>query len=268
MQHDTSRYFSLHSASDLRQILALFSKRTMLGDGLRDSLLEHLYNGRLENVVPPTPGRIRLLQQVMPRNPDQPELPFYRLEDALRLNSFDGPHIVNDRLVFTDRSHPGKSGWSVEVTKSGVLQSSEYIEDQTDGPTITLSGQALLDHIYQFLHQATRFYTTLKLGDVDALWYLNSIAGATCRVAREWCAHSQSPILTLTAPKTIQESQMTMSKLASLATGATDQKLISIALCAVCELLYPFSTSEPNTGRTIRANPRMEFDHTVVTCPD
>jgi hypothetical protein len=274
---DATRYeqiflSDIHSTSDLRYLLALFSKRTLLADGVRDSLLEHLYNGRLENVVPPTPGRIRLLQHLMPHSSDQPELPFYRVEDALRrhtlLHCFDGPHIVNDRLVFTAPSDSGKSDWIVEATKSGVLQSSEYIEDQTDTSPIIFSGQDLLDRILQFLQQATAFYTILRLGNLDAAWYLDGIADATCRVSKEWCAHSQSIVLTLMAPKTIQESQTTMSKLTSLAKGATDQQLIQIALRAVRELLYPFSTRDPQSARTIRAIPQMKFDHALFTASD
>ena len=103
---------------------------------------------------------------------------------------------------------------------------------------------------------------------MDAAWYLDGIGGTTCRVAKEWCAHSQSIILTLTSPQAIQESQMTMSQLKSLASNAADQQLIPIALRAVRELLYPFSTSEPNTSRTIRAIPQMKSDHALYTASD
>jgi len=268
-QHALVFLTDIHTASDLSQLLVLFSKQTLLGDGLRDSLLEHLYNGRLENVVPPTPGRIRLLQHVRPHNLDQPELPFYRLEDALRraalLDRFDGPHVVNDRLVFKHPRPPEEPGWVIEATKSGVLQSSMYIQTQNG----KLQGEKLVKDIQLFLEQARTFCTALHLEEVDAAWYLDGIADATCLVPKEWCPHADFlPGVDLRAPKTIQESQMTRSQLSARAAIATEQQLIQIALYAVRELLYPFSVSDPKTGRPLRAIPKMEFNHATLTASD
>ncbi len=120
----------------------------------------------------------------------------------------------------------------------------------------------------EFLKQATAFYTRLKLGDVDVTWSLDNIAGAICLVSKDWCPESTSNIHTLTAPNTIPDSQMTMSNVKSLSGNATQQKLIPIALTAVRELLYPFSTIESKTGKTIRANPQLKLDHVTYNCLD
>jgi hypothetical protein len=281
---DTTRYeqaflTDIHSAFDLRRLFALFSQRTLLGDRLRDSLLEQLYSGRLEMMVPPAPGRIRLVQQVIATTPDQTELPFYRLEDALRrdmqptlVETSNGPYVENERLIFTQPSPSGEPEWVLEATRGAVLQCSQDIEDQRDGQPLTLLGSAILLFVREFLRQAAAFYTGLRLGirsqhrELDAAWYLDGIADASYLVPRSWCCHPEFPPgVKLTAQHAIRESQMTMSKLVSLTAEATEGQIIPLALRAVRELLYPFSIIEPGTGRTRRAIPQYESDSVKYT---
>jgi hypothetical protein len=257
------------SIGEMRRLLALLSRHTLVGMAPdEESPLDRCLSRSTPMIIPQRAGLARLVHQVVPNTLTGNELALHQMDDALRAGlaampqdfymwplrlPTSAPSLKDDRLVLADIVE-GKALSVTELTRSGALRVSEYLNDETaaDQGRAVFKADDLAVRIALFFVFAREVYSRLFRRDVGGLytWELLEVAGAVCGYPSGWVSNWVG-----TPPRLAPDIHRTVVPPQSWSADFAAMPLAQHTAFAVRELLFPFEMRTPATGAVQRIAP-------------
>jgi hypothetical protein len=184
------------SLADVRRLLVLFSRQSLIGDGC-SSPLGKLRAKESPVIIPQKEGFVRLEQQAGPLPGLDRATRLHQMDSALR-KAWTGTRwppfardwstrLESDRLVVETIDDKEVLRNRMEFTSNGVLRFSEYLESTSQSLEASVDAEKVASSIHGFLTFANMvILEAVGGGNIEVSASLHDVAGAHCRARPEW----------------------------------------------------------------------------------